>query len=239
MPNRGNCQIRSRLLQLIEHGFPYIEGYKPFVNYQQLLFDVVASRLGTSDSLEKLAAADVEATAISPTVDDILRALVPAPHVPRRGDRVRESSQTELAMPGKHRRVDYLARESANISLGSAGELFVLGYERARLIAVGQDRLASKIEHVSATRGDGDGFDILSFEESGKERLIEVKTTKYGALTPFFVSANEVEVSDKERDRYHLYRVFGFRRSPKFFDVPGSLSTNLSLRPTIYRAAIA
>ncbi|BAS06695.1 hypothetical protein AHiyo4_01170 [Arthrobacter sp. Hiyo4] len=44
---------------------------------------------------------------------------------------------------------------------------------------------------MSKTRGDGLGYDILSFEESGKERLLEVKTTKSRAETPFFVSRNE------------------------------------------------
>lgn len=223
---------------LIELGFPYVDGYKPFANYQQLLLDVVASRLEASDRLEELAAADADAAASSPRVDDILTALVAAPHRPHRGEQVREGPRATLAVPTKNKRVDYLARESANASLGSAGELFVLDFERARLIAVGQERLASKIEHVSATRGDGDGFDILSFDESGQERLIEVKTTKYGALTPFFATSNEVDVSQQEADRYHLYRVFAFRRSPKFFDVPGSLSASFSLLPTLFRAAI-
>jgi hypothetical protein len=136
-------------------------------------------------------------------------------------------------------RVNYLRREAANASLGAAGELFALGYERARLLAAGQDRLADRIEHISSTRGDGDGFDILSYEESGRERLIEVKTTKYGAQTPFFVSANEVKVSEREAARYHLYRVFGFRKSPKMFDVPGSFSARFSLSPTQFLARIA
>ena len=49
-------------------------------------------------------------------------------------------------------KVDYLRQEAANASLGAAGELFVLEFERARLLAVGKDRLAGKVEHVSETR---------------------------------------------------------------------------------------
>jgi hypothetical protein len=224
---------------LIELGFPYIEGYKPFTNYQRLLLDVVASRLGASANLETLAAADAEIPAVPPMVDNILASLVAVPPGRASTDQVREGPLIARGISAKYRRVNYLEREAANASLGKAGELFILEFERARLIAAGQERLASKIEHVSVTRGDGDGFDILSFEESGRERLIEVKTTKYGALTPFFVSSNEVEVSDRESDRYHLYRVFGFRRTPKVFDVPGSLSISFSLRPMIYRAVVA
>jgi hypothetical protein len=99
---------------------------------------------------------------------------------------------------------DYIQREARNRSLGSAGELFTLNYERARLIHAGKENLASRIEHTSQLCGDGAGYDVLSFEESGRERLIEVKTTKYGADTPFFVSKNEVSVSEQESDKYHV-----------------------------------
>ena len=43
-------------------------------------------------------------------------------------------------------------------------------------------RLAARVDRVSETRGDGLGYDVLSFETSGRERLIEVKTTNYGAF---------------------------------------------------------
>ena len=196
---------------LIELGYPYIDGYKPFRNYQQLLFDVVSSRLDASPEVENLVAADVVAEAVPQAVDGILDALVAAPPSPTKANQVRETPPGAYRAPALRPRVNYLQRESENASLGAAGELFVLEYERARLLAVGKERLAGRVEHVSETRGDGDGFDILSFEESGRDRLIEVKTTKYGASTPFFVSANEVRVSERESDRYQLYRVFAFR----------------------------
>jgi hypothetical protein len=50
----------------------------------------------------------------------------------------------------------------------------------ARLLSRRLDHLAQRLEPVSATRGDGHGNDILSFETSGADRLIEVKTTAYG-----------------------------------------------------------
>ena len=68
---------------LIELGFPYIEGYKPFSNYQQLLFDTVSSRLGVSPELERLVAADVDAAPATPTFDDILSLLVELPAPPK------------------------------------------------------------------------------------------------------------------------------------------------------------
>ena len=47
------------------------------------------------------------------------------------------------------------------------------------------DSWSSRVERVLLTKGDGLGFDILSFDENGKDRLVEVKTTVYGLNTPF------------------------------------------------------
>jgi hypothetical protein len=131
---------------------------------------------------------------------------------------------------------DYIQREARNRSLGSAGELFTLNYERARLIHAGKENLASRIEHTSQLCGDGAGYDLLSYEESGRERLIEVKTTKYGADTPFFVSKNEVSVSEQEPDKYHVYRLFSFREGPRLYTLPGSIEKSCSLIPSTFIA---
>jgi hypothetical protein len=131
-----------------------------------------------------------------------------------------------------------LILEARNRSLGEAGEEFVVRFEVARLLKE-KSRLASKVERVSETHGDGLGFDVLSFEVTGEERLIEVKTTAFGAMTPFYVTRNEVEVSCSKPERYHLYRAFDFRRRPRLFSVKGSLDGNFNLDPTVYRARLA
>ncbi len=113
-----------------------------------------------------------------------------------------------------------------------------MNFERARLLHAGRESLAAKIEHTSKVRGDGDGFDILSFEESGRERLIEVKTTKYGQETPFFVSRNELVVSEARADFYHLYRLFEFRDAPRIFTLNGALSTTCRLAASTYMASV-
>ena len=99
--------------------------------------------------------------------------------------------------------------------------------------------MASKIDHVSKTRGDSAGFDVLSFEQTGEERFIEVKTTKYGIYTPFFVSRNELEVSKAEMKRYCLYRVYEFRARPFLFALHGALSNTCVLDPSSYLASTA
>jgi uncharacterized protein DUF3883 len=112
----------------------------------------------------------------------------------------------------------------------------VLNFERARLIAERRERLAGQIEQVSKTRGDQEGYDVLSFEVDGRERLIEVKTTAFGPLTPFFVSANQVRQSQQCHDRYHLYRVFRFRKDPRLFKLGGAIDRNFALEPKEFLA---
>jgi hypothetical protein len=222
---------------LIELGFPYISGYKPRSNYQQLLRDVVEDRLSATPGIVQLAAEDADRTAPAPSLDDLLSALTSPPRPsPQTGER-------PPRRPYRHRpnplQVNYLEREARNCSLGLAGEEFVVAFERARLLAAGQDRLAGQVEHVAQTQGDGLGFDILSFEVSGAERFVEVKTTKYGAETPFFLSRSEVEVSGQSPDKYHLYRVFDFRAYRRLFTLNGSLKRTCALDPYTYLGRVA
>ena len=70
--------------------------------------------------------------------------------------------------------------------------------------AAGQKVLANRVEHVSQTKGDGLGYDVLSFDASAKERFIEVKTTSFGKETPFFISRNEVEFSRANDAHFQL-----------------------------------
>lgn len=221
---------------LIELGFPYISGYKPRGNYQQLLREEIETRLQVEQNLQ-LAVAQIveEPVAIAPNVGNVADVIVPMPERPR----TEHVYERPAAQPRVARRVNYLEREARNASLGLAGEKFVLEVEHRRLWDAGARRLAERIDHVSQTRGDGLGFDILSFEANGRERLIEVKTTRFGQHTPFFVSQNEVEVSEMKSSEYALYRVFAFRERPQLFVVPGALRETLDLQPFQYRASVA
>ena len=134
--------------------------------------------------------------------------------------------------------VDYLRREERNRSLGDAGEALVMAYEQARLRDAGRDHLAGKVEQVSKTKGDRAGYDIHSYEPNGRDRLVEVKTTRYGQYTPFYISASEVKFSATYWDKYHLYRLFEFRKEPKLFVLPGNVSTNVNLEAVNFRAGL-
>ena len=94
------------------------------------------------------------------------------------------------------------------------------------------------VESVRCDRGDGLGFDIHSFEPDGRDRLIEVKTTAFAKESAFFITPNELECSRSHSDHYHLFRLFNFRKGPKFFCLKGDLQEQLWLEPDSYRAGV-
>ncbi len=216
---------------LIEANFLSIPGYKSRSNYQALLVDVVAERLHAAKWLMEIAAADVDRPMVVPEVEDILSILAQRPK-----PATEPVAATERLPPTIRLNTSYIEREARNRSLGNAGELFAINYERARLIHAGREALAAKIEHTAKVRGDHEGYDILSFEESGAERLIEVKTTKYGIDVPFFASRNEVAVSARHAASYQVYRLFAFRQAPRLFTLPGSLASTCLLEAATFLA---
>ncbi len=220
---------------MIELGYPYIDGYKPLGNYQELLGHVVAERIAAAGALEQTVAA-VVAAPVGPGAlpADLLGILVAAPVPERSGPPALYDRRAPVI-----RQQNYLAMEARNQSLGRAGEELVMAFEHRRLWEAGQRRLAERIENVARTRGDGLGYDISSFETDGRERLIEVKTTRFGALTPFYASRNEVQVSHQREREYHLYRVFGFRTDPKMFQLRGALDSTCRLQPVTFLASPA
>jgi hypothetical protein len=218
---------------LIDLGYAYIDGYQPRYNYQDALLSVVEEQLAARPALAELMRVQAAEPAGVPSVEDLL-ARMEAP--PRPAER---PSRRVTEPPARRAKVNYLALEAANASLGRAGEEFVVNFERARLIHAGKGKLADRVEHVSLTQGDGLGFDVQSFESSGADRLIEVKTTTYGKHVPFFVTRNELQVSREEAEAYQLYRLFHFRRDPRLFNLPGALDRSCDLDAAVYSARVA
>lgn len=223
-----HCNISAAM---IAFGFPYIRGYQPRSNYQTLLGVIVEEQVHGKTMLDQAALAAVQQPAIAPIQTDFSRVKS---EPPTKQHRASESLAPPLFKAVKR---DYLEREAQNLSLGLAGEAFVVQFEHWRLIELGQPRLADKVEHVSQSKGDGLGYDVLSFDADGKERFVEVKTTTFGRDTPFFVSRGELALSHGAKEQFHLYRLFEFRKSPRLFDLPGSLDQHCLLDPVTYRAS--
>ena len=102
-----------------------------------------------------------------------------------------------------------------NKKIGYIGEKLVLEYEKNRLIAEGEAKLATLVEHTSEVEGDGTGYDIKSFNKDGSIRFIEVKTTKLGLNADFYMSPNEIDFSKENRKNYYLYRLYNLVLKPK------------------------
>jgi hypothetical protein len=225
-----HCNISAVLINL---GCPYIRGYQPRANYQRLLYEVVEQQVVRASGLDSLALAAAQQPAVPPEIVDFSK-VETEPPVKRHS--VSEASPHYARTPIKR---DYLAIESQNLSLGQAGEEFVFRYEQWRLVHMGKGELADRVEHVSQTKGDGLGYDILSFDANGRERFIEVKTTAFGKETPFFISKNELHFSRDAGTDFTLCRLFEFRQTPHLFSLKGALDQHCDLDPVTYRASFS
>ena len=210
-------------------GLPYIRGYKPRSNLQELLRKTVLEYVERNQQgLTKVMESFDSLT--SPGDQRYRGALIEPPKI----ERIPHMS-IRARLP---RKLDFAAREELNRTLGHSGESWTVGFEKTRLSDAGRADLASKIDWISDRLGDGTGYDILSFEISEVARFIEVKTTNGGSLTPFVVTRNELEFSEETEDAFCLYRVFDFASTPKLFILRGPLASNLELEAMDYRARL-
>ncbi|MDU2437495.1 MAG: DUF3883 domain-containing protein, partial [Staphylococcus epidermidis] len=93
-------------------------------------------------------------------------------------------------------------------------------------------------EHVSKTEGDGHGYDIRAFDQSGNEIHIEVKASKTNFSDGFEMSANEV-ASSLEDTPYKIYFVHDLDVTSKvckikIYDGPFT-EENFMMVPTNYK----
>jgi hypothetical protein len=213
--NRSRSSIENKHQNisavLRNRGIPYIDGYKPYDNYQRLIESAVLEYLASAPHFfEQL----LHSSVLEPTEK-------PAA-VPQWND-VTEDAPEPVDAPARvwdlNARLvpfDFVRRDAENRRLGRLGEKFVIELERKRLHDHEQrPDLAKRVEWTSQERGDGARYDIHSFESDERPRYIEVKTTGLAKAFPFQVTANEVACSAALRDEYHLYRVFRFSRNPR------------------------
>ncbi len=234
----GSIEFKHQNISAVLINFrqPFIPGYLPRQNYQQLLERVVLEWLsGHPDFFRPLADGPILAPSARPSMSSTLELsdLVVPPPDPDLG-KVGRSLDDSTA---RFYNTDFVRRDAENRRLGRLGEEWVVDFERRRLHdEAKRPDLAKRVEWIADTRGDGAGYDIASFDADAAPRLIEVKTTGSGRQFPFLVTSNEVRVSEREASSYHLYRVFEFARDPRMYILRGALSKVCNLEPTQYRA---
>lgn len=213
---------------LAKMGLPFIKGYKPLFNYQQLLEDEViqfleSNKLPIEREFKKFAEEPVTSLIKKINYSKLL-------DVSPTKSTLKEREPSFLPI-----KINYLAREQNNRLLGEKGEQLVFNYETWRLKSEGKNNLADKIEWVSKDKGDGLGYDILSKNNNGTDRFIEVKTTKLSKETPIYLSHNELAFASFKGKEFYLYRVFNFKEKPKLFIKQGKYESFCQLKAQSYK----
>jgi len=212
---------------LTQLGLPRINGYKPAWNFQGAIADAIWRFLKTQP--------DPVPYALPPSAglsDPALLFVEPPPAPPPM------SATAKRAYERIARKFDPALRDQMNRTLGHAGEQHVFEFEQRKLFDLGRRDLARKVRWVSETDGDGLGYDIRSYEEDGSERWIEVKTTRGGNATPFYLTRNENEVAKERPDVFRLYRLYDFSKTPRLFALKPPLEPLLTLEPLTFRASL-
>ena len=224
---KGAIEFKHRNISAVMDrlGLPSIQGYKPAINYQTRLFEVLESQLQNSDLLE-----EISKPGEFKKPETGIRFDSPPP-INQNPGQIKPKIQRIV------RKFDPAKRDAQNRELGEAGEKYVYLAEKYRLSQDGKDQLADRVRWVSKEDGDGAGYDVLTFTSKGEERWLEVKTTTGSIRTSFWITQNELAVSNENPDIYRLVRLFDFRSKPGAFKLKPPLRDHVNLHPTQYYAS--
>lgn len=226
--SRGSIEFKHQNISavLVELGLPRIMGYLPAANYQASIIDAIDRYLSKTPVAlypEKGIAGFSES-----------QSLFVGPPPPLLSPAQRKPDMERLV-----RKFDPVERDFRNRKLGREGEELVFHHERHILTQLNRADLAKKVRWISEEIGDGAGYDILSFDALGKERLIEVKTTVGAEATPFYITRNELSLAAERPDSFRLCRVFDFSMQPRMFELIPPLDKLIHLSPLSYQASFS
>lgn len=130
---------------------------------------------------------------------------------------------------------DYIKEHIRNTDIGERGEKLVLEMETKKLkaaVEAGKISSMDKLIDWVSIEDDSAGYDILSYDVDAMQPMyIEVKTTTYSKMTPFYMSENELAFSKKNANHYHLYRVYNFGKEvAEYFELTGDVSTSAEVQ---------
>ncbi|MDP3442672.1 MAG: DUF3883 domain-containing protein [Ignavibacteria bacterium] len=154
----------------------------------------------------------------------------------------KEGIEETHSAKSKKGKVDYEREYIRLKQLGERGEEIVKAFEIERLKTFGENKLANKVDRVSLV-SDSIGYDILSFNQDGTERHIEVKATQAKAGSAnFFLTINELNTAQEEGEKYYLYIVFEIlTHSPKVWVIKNPFShvnPQIKIEPINFRVKI-
>ena len=226
--SEGSIEFKHQNISavLLKLGGRRITGYLPAANYQKAIIaaiDRYISRHPIALHPERIVNGLAERQG--------LFVAMPPPLLPVK--------PTKADMERLIRKFNPVERDFRNRKLGRDGEELVFHHERQRLKQLDRPDLARKVQWISEELGDGAGYDILSFDVHGKERLVEVKTTVGADITPFYITRNELSLAGERPDAFRLCRVFDFSASPRMFELAPPLEDFVHLSPLSYEASFS
>ena len=228
--SRGSIEFKHQNISAVflQLGMPWIRGYKPMANFQKALLDGIERYLDGKDraAIDPIEVLPHKGLAESPAIF-----FGPPPQLTPSNDALPDTVRRLV------RKFDPAARDARNRQLGRLGEEAILKNEIDGLREAGRDDLAKRVRWISQEDGDGAGYDILSFDHVGNERLLEVKTTRGGALTPFYISENERSFAEERADSFRLVRLYDFARQPSAFELEPPLTDHVKLAGVSFRAS--
>jgi Protein NO VEIN, C-terminal len=226
--SEGSIEFKHQNISavLVRLGLRRITGYLPASNYQKAIIPAVDRYISNNP-----VALHPEQTAGTLAERKHLFIDAPPPLLP-----IAPRSEDMERLVRKFNPVE---RDFRNRKLGRDGEELVFHHERQRLMQLERHDLAKKIRWISEELGDGAGYDILSFDQHGRERLLEVKTTVGADITPFYITRNELSLAEERPDSFRLCRVFDFSASPRMFELSPPLEKFVHLSPLSYEASFS
>lgn len=111
------------------------------------------------------------------------------------------------------RNMKFIENDLKHKDLGDLGEDVVVEYEKRELIKNGRSDLIDEVKPTRTFIGNAARYDVLSYDETGNKKYIEVKTTTGDVNNEFFISDKEIEFSQINADNYFLYRVYNLDKS--------------------------
>lgn len=212
----------SAVLQQLD--LPWINGYKPRAHFQESIVDAIERYLlkyPAAQHPEALTQVFAERPQLFVEPPPLLEAKKERPKIIQR--LVRKFNPAE--------------RDFLNRQLGYNGEEMVFKFEQQRLKQMDRPDLARKVRWTSQEDGDGAGYDILSFDQKGSQRFLEVKTTVGSQTAPFYLTRNELSFSKERPQEFRICRLYDFSKIPKMFELAPPLDKLVHLQPLSFEAS--
>jgi Protein NO VEIN, C-terminal len=226
--NRSNSSIEfkhhniSAVLQQLD--LPWINGYKPRAHFQRSIVNAIDRYLSQHPAAQ-------HPEALASDLGERPQLFIEPP--PKLEVKIVRPEAIQRLV----RKFDPAERDFLNRKLGHNGEETVFQFERHRLRVLDRPDLAKKVRWVSQEDGDGNGYDILSFDHNGRERFLEVKTTVGSQTAPFYLTRNELSFSKERPKEFRICRLYDFSKAPKMFELAPPLDKLVRLEPLSFEAS--